>query len=330
MSVGRRTNVALLALLPLSLATGTAAFAVGTPGAARAVVVAHGVVGFGVAVLSPWKSVIVRRGLRRARAGWQVSVLLALTTVITLVTGVAHAAGLVGLPLGVTTMQVHVGAALALAPLATWHAFARPARPRRTDVSRRALLRTAPLAVGAGLAWAGTEATWAVTGTRGADRRVTGSHERGTDDPPAMPVTQWLFDALPAQPAAVVVAGAPTEPADLDRGDEVRAVLDCTGGWYAAQTWSGVRLDRLLDAGGSGARSVLVRSVTGYTRRFPVADLPHLWLAVRYAGAPLSPGHGAPVRLVAPGRRGFHWVKWVVEVRLDDVPPWRQPPFPLQ
>jgi DMSO/TMAO reductase YedYZ molybdopterin-dependent catalytic subunit len=26
--------------------------------------------------------------------------------------------------------------------------------------------------------------------------------------------------------------------------------------------------------------------------------------------------HGAPLRLVAPGRRGFMWVKWVTEVRV--------------
>lgn len=335
---GRRTNVALLALLPAALLTGTVAFAVGTPGAARVVVVAHGVVGLGVAVLSPWKSVVVRRGVRRARPGRGVSVLLAVLTVATLVTGVAHAAGLVRLPGGVTTMQVHVGAALALAlaPLATWHALARPARPRRVDVSRRALLRSAPLAVGAGLAWTGTEAAWAATGARGAERRATGSHERGTDQPGAMPVTQWLFDRVPEADAVdvVAVAGVRRAVAELDRGDEVRAVLDCTGGWYAAQTWSGVRLDHLLApdpaAAPGAAGSVVVRSVTGYTRRFPVTDLPHLWLAVRCAGAPLSAGHGAPARLVAPGRRGFHWVKWVTEVRLDPAPAWRQPPFPLQ
>jgi DMSO/TMAO reductase YedYZ molybdopterin-dependent catalytic subunit len=30
--------------------------------------------------------------------------------------------------------------------------------------------------------------------------------------------------------------------------------------------------------------------------------------------------HGAPARLVAPGRRGFEWVKWVVRVELHDGP----------
>jgi hypothetical protein len=42
------------------------------------------------------------------------------------------------------------------------------------------------------------------------------------------------------------VAGCGCRSPTLDRGDAVRAVLDCTGGWYAAQDWRGVRLDRLL------------------------------------------------------------------------------------
>ncbi len=31
---------------------------------------------------------------------------------------------------------------------------------------------------------------------------------------------------------------------------------------------------------------------------------------------PLSHEHGAPVRLVAPGRRGFQWVTWVVRIEV--------------
>jgi DMSO/TMAO reductase YedYZ molybdopterin-dependent catalytic subunit len=108
----------------------------------------------------------------------------------------------------------------------------------------------------------------------------------------------------------------------------VRAVLDCTGGWYAEQDWAGVPVAALL--GGRGrARSLLVRSATGYGVRFPLADLERLLLATRVGGAPLSPRHGFPVRLVAPGRRGFWWVKWVVSIEVDPAPWWRQPPFPL-
>jgi DMSO/TMAO reductase YedYZ molybdopterin-dependent catalytic subunit len=52
-------------------------------------------------------------------------------------------------------------------------------------------------------------------------------------------------------------------------------------------------------------------------------------LATRVAGEQLSAGHGFPLRLVAPGRRGFWWVKWVERVQVDETPWWWQPPFPI-
>src|SRR4029453_14926467 len=61
----------------------------------------------------------------------------------------------------------------------------------------------------------------------------------------------------------------------------------------------------------------------------PLAAPPPLPLAPRLDGRPLSAGHGFPARLVAPGRRGFWWVKWVTSIELDPAPWWRQPPLPL-
>jgi DMSO/TMAO reductase YedYZ molybdopterin-dependent catalytic subunit len=153
-----------------------------------------------------------------------------------------------------------------------------------------------------------------------------------------MPVTQWFTDTVPdgdAGPVELVAGGRSTRvrARDLDRGDTLTAVLDCTGGWYAEQQWRGVRLDRLLaDAGVDlpDGGSVDVVSVTGYRRRLPLADAGSLLLATHCAGEPLSAGHGAPVRLVAPGRRGYWWVKWVRRVEVVDAPWWAQPPVPLQ
>ena len=110
--------------------------------------------------------------------------------------------------------------------------------------------------------------------------------------------------------------------------DRIVATLDCTGGFYSTQEWSGARLDRLLEA--SGASSVRVVSHTGYDRRFPIEDVPRLLLATRFGGRPLDAGHGFPARVVAPDRRGFWWVKWVVAIEPDDLPYWWQSPFPTQ
>lgn len=105
------------------------------------------------------------------------------------------------------------------------------------------------------------------------------------------------------------------------------ATLDCTGGWHATRNWSGARLDRLI--GDVAGESLIVHSVTGYWRRFPLSQAADLWLATHLDGDRLPDGNGAPVRLVAPGRRGFWWVKWVDRVEVDDLPPWWQPPLPI-
>lgn len=330
---GRRTNLALLVALVVATGTGVGAFAVGTA-SGRVVVVAHGVAGFAVVLLSPWKQQIVRRGLRRRRHAHRAGLVLLVLVVVTVAAGVAHAAG-VGPFAGVTAMQAHVAAAaLAVVP-AAWHVATRPVRPRVADLDRRATVRAAALTLGAGVAWRAADAVYVVGG--GAPRRFSGSHERGSDDPARMPVTQWLSDAVPA-----VAADAWTVHVDVAGGvrrlslpdlrslptARRRAVLDCTGGWYAAQTWSGVPLDALVAAG--TGRRVVVTSATGYARAFPIEQLGALLLALDVAGAPLSVGHGSPARLVAPGRRGFWWVKWVRRISVDDLPPWVQPPFPVQ
>jgi len=326
----------LLALLLAALATGTAAYTTGTPGAARVVVAAHAVAGLALVILSPAKSVIVRRGLRRPRGGKADSIAFGVLILLTVATGVAHAAGWVAVG-GLRLLLVHVGAALLAIPLGVRHVSTRPATPRRTDWSRRTLLKAGGVLGGGGLVVAATEGIVTTGGLPGAQRRQTGSHEAGTGHPEQMPVTQWIADAVPTIDPAdyrlrLAVAGttATFTLAQLRRpGDLVTATLDCTGGWFAEQEWAGTRLDRLVGDTG-GARSVAVRSATGYTRRFPLRDLPHLLLATDVAGSPLSAGHGAPLRLVAPGRRGFWWVKWVTDVTVDDRPWWLQPPFPLQ
>lgn len=336
-SSARRTNLAILLLLTVALLTGGLAFGIGTA-PVRAVLVVHAVAGLGLLVLTPAKARIARRGLdRRSTASTWPSVALAATVAVTVVSGVLRSAGLVLRWGPLDDMQVHVGAALLSVLLALWHVVARGPLPHRHDLDRRALLRTALLVGVAGSLVAAREGAAAAADLPGADRRPTGSFEQGSHDPARMPRTIWLFDTPPVLDPAdwrlTVDTGEATRVLGLRElvpSDELTAVLDCTGGWWAEQDWSGIRLDRLLGPVPAGAASVVVRSATGYTRRFPVRDLPHLLLATHYEGEPLRAGHGAPARLVAPGRRGFWWVKWVTEVRVEDGAWWRQPPFPLQ
>jgi DMSO/TMAO reductase YedYZ molybdopterin-dependent catalytic subunit len=333
---GRRTNLALLLLLVAALATGALAFGIGGDWV-RWTVIAHGVAGLAIVALAPWKSAISARGVRRRRPGVSLSLALAVVVVVVVVTGVGHATGLL-VSLGpVSAMQVHVGAAIASIPLALWHVVARKTRPRRTDVSRRNLLRGGVLIGGAAAGYAVVEGLAHATGLPGADRRATGSFESGSFAPDQMPTTQWLNDSVPrVDPGAwsLRIADATGEReigyAELSsHHTTMRAVIDCTGGWYAEQEWEGALLSDLLQPGSVDAASIEVRSVTGYGRRLPVEDAGRLLLATRAGGRALSEGHGFPLRLVAPGRRGFWWVKWVDRVALSETPWWWQPPFPL-
>ena len=112
----------------------------------------------------------------------------------------------------------------------------------------------------------------------------------------------------------------------------ITATLDCTGGWYANRSWRGVRVSDLLEMANlkEGARSVTFGSVTGYYRRASLEESRNYLLATHVGDERISHGHGAPVRLVAPGRRGYEWVKWVNSVTVNDTSKWRQPPLPLQ
>jgi DMSO/TMAO reductase YedYZ molybdopterin-dependent catalytic subunit len=332
---GRSTNLALLLLLVLALASGVSAFAAGAPGPARVTAVAHGVVGLAVVGLVPWKSVVARRGWRRHRPGRGLGLVLATAVGVVLASGLAHSQAGVRQVVFLSPMQLHVGAAVVVLAVLLAHLKVHPTRPRRTDVTRRAVLGGLGLAASAGAVYAALEGVAVVLRLPGASRRQTGSYQLGSDTPTAMPVTQWFTDTVPSLDASAwrvrLSAGNASleiSPADLAGVDSVRATLDCTNGWYAEQTWAGTRLDRLLPASPRG--SIVVTSVTGYRRRLPAPDASRLLLATHVAGAPLSAGHGAPVRLVAPGRRGFWWVKWVAAVELSDEPWWLQSPFPLQ
>ncbi|CAN5606824.1 hypothetical protein BH24ACT26_BH24ACT26_08610 [soil metagenome] len=256
-------------------------------------------------------------------------------TLLALAGGIAHATGAARSWGPITAMQLHVGAALLSIPFALWHIRLRRVRVHSTDASRRQLLRSAALVGASGLAYLAVEGFVRVTSLPGSKRRFTGSYETGSLRPERMPVTQWLNDQVPAIDTRSwrLRVSAPGKRRDMTYEDiagfeeRERAIIDCTGGWWAEQDWEGVRLSTLLGPLEGG--SITVTSATGYARRFPVRDAHRLLVATRAGGRPLSPGHGAPARLVAPGRRGFWWVKWIDSIEVGDSPWWRQSPFPL-
>jgi hypothetical protein len=329
--LGARTNLGLIVLLAAAMLTGWLAFAFATA-PARWSLLLHATSGFGILILLPWKSMIARRGVKRPRPGRWASILLGGLVLTSMLAGLTHSSGVLISAGPLTAMEVHVGAALTALPLAIWHVAARRIRLRSTDLSRRNFLRGAALIAGAAASYGTTELIVKAARLPGADRRLTGSYEVSSYAPDSMPVSSWMFDAVPHLDPRVwklSIGDRQMSYAELFAFDErLTATLDCTGGFYSTQEWAGVRLDRLLNK--MSGSSLRVVSHTGYDRRFPLPESAQLLLATRFGGQTLDPGHGFPARLVAPNRRGFWWVKWVVAIEVDDVPYWWQFPFPAQ
>jgi hypothetical protein len=289
----------------------------------------HAGAALAILLIAPWKYVVIRRGLRRSRRPRSVKVLsltLAVLVVVTIASGLIHSTGRLEFVGPLTLMQIHVGAAVGALAAVLAHFLMHAVRPRRTDPDRRALLRLATLGAGAAAATAAWDG-WGATA-----RRFSGSVPK-----PELEITSWFDDGIQRIDPAAWSLRVGTATFDLAAvlalpHERFTAVLDCTSGWYSAQQWEGVRLTALLEAAGVARgdwRSLEVRSATGYARWFGAATLPDLWLATGVGGESLSYGHGFPARIVAPGRRGFWWVKWVSDIQPSPRPPWAQSPFPL-
>ena len=331
----RWTNLALFVVLGLAFVTGWLAFF--STAASRGSLIVHAASGYAIIALTPWKSVIASRAIQRRRSGWWASLLLTILVLVSVLSGILHSTGLLISAGAITAMEVHVGAALVAVPFAIWHIIARRIPMRAVDLSRRSLLRAGALVAGAGLTYAAGEAAIRLLRLPGSERRFTGSYEFGSLESSQLPATQWMFDAVPQiDPRTwrlAVHTGTVTRQWTYEEllafDDRVRATLDCTGGFFSTQDWSGAWLSRLIGDETAGS-SLHVRSSTGYDRRFAIANAGRLLVATRLGGAALDADHGFPVRLVAPDRRGYWWVKWLTEIRVDELPAWWQLPFPVQ
>ena len=303
----------------------------------------HAILGLTLTGLLLFKFARVARRVTRSR-NWDrttpVSVALGAVVVATLALGAFWSLG-GNVPFGPwTTLNIHIGLGLLAIPLLLLHLRARFRLPSRTDASRRSVLRTGGLLLAGVVVWQVTET---VAALRGVVQRDTGSKPIGDladteTEGGSFPVTSWVADdPEPVDRAdwTLTVSGLVEQELELGYGDlsgaqraTQPATLDCTSGWYTVQDWDGVRVGDLLDAAGIAAdveaQRAWVRfvSVTGYRWSLPLAEARDALLATHVRGARLSHGHGAPARLVAPGRRGFQWVKWVerVEVRRNPDP----------
>ena len=335
-------NTLLLALILAELVSGFFGLVSGSPD--RAVFIqTHRVAGYSIVVVLIWKGVNILFSLRWRRPAVPriASLILLVTLFATLGLGYAWAfAGSFAFGL-FSGMSWHIYVGAALVPVLVWHSlYHTRGLPITFWADRRSFLRLAGLGIMGLALWQVGERGTRLLGLSGAGRRFTGSYEARRRVDGSFPVVSWLND----RPAPIdltgwtlTIGGAVEHERvlsyeDLAADAELTATIDCTGGWYSTQVWRGVPVAKLLKlaAPTSGASSVTFTSATGYYRRFSMDEAAGYLLATHVGGKKLSHGHGHPARLVAAGKRGFEWVKWVRHIEVNEGPKWLQPPLPLQ
>lgn len=337
-------NIVLLILIIIQFASGYFGFINGRADN-RWLLWVHGIGAYAITWVLLWKSSIILHvykrgtGFNRRRVAFALMLLLLLGT---LLFGLVWTFNGPQYLFGFSLVTLHIFLAVPLLILMAWHAWhLRWIFRVPQALGRRTFLRSFGLGLAGLSLWLATNKLKQWTRLPGAERRFTGSYETGSFTG-RFPRVSWIAD----RPAPIdknswqlTISGAVEQPISLTyqtllemAETEVTAVLDCTGGWYSEQVWSGIAVSNLLSLATPTAQaaSVTFEAVSGYKRRFTLPEAQRFILATAVAGAPLAHGHGFPLRLVAPGQRGVNWVKWITHIHLNPTPKHWQLPLPLQ
>lgn len=98
--------------------------------------------------------------------------------------------------------------------------------------------------------------------------------------------------------------------------------LHCVEGWEVTALWEGVLVkDLLADAGyDQNAKIVIFYAQDGYTTSLPLSYIvnSNTMLAFKVNGLVLPQDRGFPFRLVAEGKLGYKWIKWVTKIEVSN------------
>lgn len=331
----------LLPLLVLSLGTGAAiwAFAVSGAGVSMALIFFHayaGLLSLPIVVaklfsgLSAWRRRASREGERASRSRHALRHALTLGLVAFTLTlygsGVMMYANFT--PGGNSVYkQVHLWSSVLAAPLITHHLYVylrRAVEVVEHGISRR---RAGGVALSRGrFLYLGVAGLLAWGGFRGAAGFLDGAY---SEDPNDFPVTLTAGGSDSPDPKTwrLLVTGDVEEPVEFSF-DDLRGAnlerstysLDCVIGWSVVREWGGVPVaDFIRRARPRGeVLSAVFKSTTGYEVALTpeVLEDPATMVTLEVEGVPLSPEHGFPARLMAPGVVGEKCVKWLAEIQV--------------
>jgi len=166
---------------------------------------------------------------------------------------------------------------------------------------------------------------------------------RGDGPPDRVPPGQYLTDDFPVLSAGPTphtplgewsfsITGEVDEPRTWS-WEEFRALptetvtrdIHCVTKWSKLDTvWEGVPVSALLEGLDTAAEFVVAFCDGGYTTNLPLEDVAdgNAWVVHTYAGEPLEPEHGGPVRLLVPHLYFWKSAKWLrgLALRQEDEP----------
>jgi DMSO/TMAO reductase YedYZ molybdopterin-dependent catalytic subunit len=104
-------------------------------------------------------------------------------------------------------------------------------------------------------------------------------------------------------------------------GHKKVVTINCVEGWDVKILWEGLLVrDLLKDAKlKDAARIVIFHSADGYTTSLPIEYLTenNIMMAYRMNGLAMPPARGFPFELVAEGKWGYKWAKWIVRLEVS-------------
>jgi DMSO/TMAO reductase YedYZ molybdopterin-dependent catalytic subunit len=103
--------------------------------------------------------------------------------------------------------------------------------------------------------------------------------------------------------------------------------LNCVEGWSATILWEGFLVRDLLSEAGveSTANTVIFHASDGYSTSFPLSYVTEndIIMAHRMNGLTMPPERGFPFELVAEGKWGYKWIRWIDRIELSDNDKYR-------
>lgn len=99
-------------------------------------------------------------------------------------------------------------------------------------------------------------------------------------------------------------------------------IMYCVEGWEVWGNWKGVLINDLLNKAHvqTDGKFVLFESLEGYKTALPISYLEkyNAMLAYEVNNTPLKNHDGFPLRLIAFGKYGYKWAKWVTRLNVMD------------